>query len=95
MVKDTGIGIPEDHLDLIFEEFHQVNGDHQEKIAGTGLGLPLSKRLAELLGGSLSVESELGKGSTFTLCLSRIYSSEGNASASPHQIQNSEGVISA
>jgi signal transduction histidine kinase len=64
-VADTGIGIdPENHA-RIFEEFEQVEGSHQLGVKGTGLGLPLSKALAELLGGSVSVESERGVGSTF------------------------------
>ncbi|MGE0223652.1 MAG: ATP-binding protein [Acetobacteraceae bacterium] len=66
-VVDTGIGInPTDH-DRVFQEFTQVPSELQSRVKGTGLGLPLSRRLAELLGGSLSVESEPGVGSTFTL----------------------------
>lgn len=65
-VSDTGSGIPADALDSIFEEFQQVKGsDPQHK--GTGLGLPITKGFAELLGGSISVQSEMGKGSTFTV----------------------------
>lgn len=67
VVADTGVGLsPEDQV-RIFEEFEQVRSPLQAKSKGTGLGLPLSRRLAELLGGSLSVESEVGKGSRFTL----------------------------
>jgi signal transduction histidine kinase len=70
-VSDTGVGIAEKDQERIFEEFEQVNagsrGDSIER--GTGLGLAISRRLARLLGGDLSVESELGKGSTFTLWL--------------------------
>lgn len=72
-VNDTGIGIPQEHLEHIFEEFHQIKGVWQDKASGTGLGLPLSRRLAELLGGTLSVHSELGAGSTFLLSLPRTY----------------------
>ncbi len=65
-VSDTGVGIPPEALDYIFEEFQQVKGsDPQHR--GTGLGLPITKGFAELLGGSISVESEVGKGSTFTV----------------------------
>jgi signal transduction histidine kinase/CheY-like chemotaxis protein len=64
-VQDTGIGISPDDRENIFEEFVQVESDLQAKVKGTGLGLPLSRRLAELLGGSISVESEVGLGSTF------------------------------
>jgi signal transduction histidine kinase/CheY-like chemotaxis protein len=66
-IIDTGIGIALADQARIFEEFTQVEGPHQIGKLGTGLGLPLSKKLAELLGGDLSVESELGVGSTFTL----------------------------
>ncbi len=68
-VADTGIGIAPEHTENIFAEFVQVHGDHQTRIKGTGLGLPLSKRLAELLGGTLHVESRLGEGSVFSVCL--------------------------
>jgi signal transduction histidine kinase/CheY-like chemotaxis protein len=66
-VSDTGVGIAGEDQERIFEEFTQVEGEHQRGKRGTGLGLPLSRKLAELLGGSLSVQSELGAGSTFTL----------------------------
>ena len=63
-VDDTGIGIAEESLGAIFEGFKQV-GDQSEVIEGTGLGLPISARLVELMGGELHVESELSKGSSF------------------------------
>ena len=66
-VTDTGIGIAPENMDRIFEEFVQLESDLQSQAKGTGLGLPLSRRLAELLGGALGVESELGIGSAFTL----------------------------
>jgi signal transduction histidine kinase len=66
-VQDTGIGIAREFHDRIFEEFEQVPGVHQTTVKGTGLGLPLSKRLAELLHGSVSVDSDPGKGSLFFL----------------------------
>jgi DNA-binding response OmpR family regulator len=66
-VSDTGIGIKSGDQSKIFEEFTQIEHRLQRKVRGTGLGLPLSKRLAELLGGTLSVRSELGSGATFAL----------------------------
>jgi signal transduction histidine kinase/DNA-binding response OmpR family regulator len=68
-VADTGIGISPSDLDVIFEEFGQVENTLQRRVKGTGLGLPLSRKLAELLGGSVEVRSSLGEGSTFTLLL--------------------------
>jgi signal transduction histidine kinase len=66
-VADTGIGIPAEDLDRIFEEFEQVAGSRQREVQGTGLGLSLSLRLAKLLGGTIDAESALGIGSTFRL----------------------------
>src|SRR3984885_11838776 len=68
-VADTGIGISVDDQQRIFEEFVQVEGELQAQVKGTGLGLPLSRRLAELLGGTLEVESSPGVGSVFTVTL--------------------------
>ncbi|WP_213806690.1 ATP-binding protein [Granulicella sp. dw_53] len=66
-VADTGIGIKVEDQGRIFEEFVQIEGELQNQVKGTGLGLPLSRRLTELLGGSLEVESQPGLGSTFTV----------------------------
>jgi signal transduction histidine kinase len=64
-VVDTGIGIAGDRLDAVFDEFTQADDQIGKTYGGTGLGLTISRRVADLLGGTLSVESELGKGSTF------------------------------
>ncbi|HEY0480753.1 MAG TPA: ATP-binding protein [Kofleriaceae bacterium] len=64
-VEDTGIGVAAEHHDLIFLEFAQVDGAVQPRTRGSGLGLPLSRRLAQLLGGSLGIASTSGAGSTF------------------------------
>jgi signal transduction histidine kinase len=68
-VSDTGIGIPPAEQPTIFEEFRQVGGDYAHKKEGTGLGLTLAKKFVELHGGKIWVESEVGKGSTFTFTL--------------------------
>ncbi len=68
-VKDTGVGIPPDDLDRIFDEFEQIDTSLSRQYGGVGLGLTLTKRLVELHGGSISVESTLGKGSTFYFTL--------------------------
>jgi two-component sensor histidine kinase/GGDEF domain-containing protein len=68
-VKDSGIGIPSDQLDKIFEKFHQVEGSLQRSVGGTGLGLAITKGLVEAHQGKIFVESEVGKGSTFTFTL--------------------------
>jgi signal transduction histidine kinase/DNA-binding response OmpR family regulator len=73
-VSDTGIGIAPQNLDLIFQDFAQVDGPIQRRVKGTGLGLPLSKKLATLLNGEVRVQSQLGAGSTFTLKIPLRYS---------------------
>lgn len=68
-VADTGIGIAPEDVERVFEEFVQLPGPLQERYKGTGLGLSLSRKLAELLGGSVAVSSILGKGSIFSLTI--------------------------
>jgi signal transduction histidine kinase len=64
-VRDTGIGIAEEHLDAVFEQFRQVDGSSTRRAGGTGMGLTITRHLIEMHGGRIWVESTLGKGSTF------------------------------
>lgn len=68
-ISDTGIGIPREALTAIFEKFQQLDGSVTRPYAGLGLGLYVAKEFTKLLGGKLSVSTELGKGSTFTVAL--------------------------
>lgn len=69
VVADTGIGIPDDHKERIFERFYQIDGSSKRRYGGVGLGLALVKEIIEAHGGKITVESEVGKGSTFTAIL--------------------------
>ncbi|MBI4379658.1 MAG: ATP-binding protein [candidate division NC10 bacterium] len=68
-VKDTGIGIKPENMNRLFKEFEQLDSGTSRKYGGTGLGLSLTRRIVELLEGDITVESEDGKGSTFTVVL--------------------------
>jgi len=68
-VRDTGIGIPSEHLATLFEAFTQVDGSSTRKYGGTGLGLAITARLCRMMDGDISVVSEPGEGSTFAICL--------------------------
>jgi signal transduction histidine kinase/DNA-binding response OmpR family regulator len=78
-VADTGIGIAPENQDRIFQEWEQIEGKIQKTAKGTGLGLPLSKKLAQLLGGDVYVRSQLGLGSTFFVAVPVRYSGETEA----------------
>jgi signal transduction histidine kinase/CheY-like chemotaxis protein len=82
-VKDTGVGIAPEHQASIFEEFVQVQNPLQSRSKGTGLGLPLSRRLAALLGGEVHLESAPGRGSTFSLAIPAIYGAPPEPSLGP------------
>jgi signal transduction histidine kinase len=68
-IQDTGIGIPKDKIGELFQEFYQVDSGYAREREGTGLGLALTKKLVELHGGTISVESKEEGGSTFTFAL--------------------------
>ena len=66
-VRDTGIGIPEDKINFIFDRFSQVNSSLSRRAEGTGIGLSLVKKLVEIMGGTIKVKSKVDKGSEFTI----------------------------
>ncbi len=91
-VSDTGIGIAPTDLELIFEEFVQIENSLQTQFKGTGLGLPLCRQLAQLLGGNIAVTSTLGCGSTFTLTLPWVYAETPPPQQTPEKILIVDGA---
>lgn len=95
-VADTGIGIKSEQQDMIFQEFVQLCSPVPHKVKGTGLGLSLSKKLAELLGGTISFESRFGEGSTFYAAVPIRYQRQLNSKGAPWSLkapQEDKGVI--
>lgn len=87
IVEDTGVGIPDDQQARIFETFEQTGGQDSRTYGGTGLGLSISKRLSEMMGGEIMLESEVGKGSVFTVLL---FAVEISSLLPPSQRQGSD-----
>jgi GAF domain-containing protein len=92
-VVDTGIGMNEDALGKIFEEFQQADSSTTREYGGTGLGLSISRRLARLLGGDLTVTSEVRKGSAFTLTLPLQYQDEKQISSSDLEPDSAQSTL--
>lgn len=86
-VKDTGIGIPSDSLEKIFDPFSQVDSSTKRKYKGTGLGLSITKRLVEGMGGEIKVTSEVEKGTTFTVSLPRASIPQPQETPLPEDVQ--------
>ena len=84
-VADEGLGIAAEHLPHIFDKFYQVEGQHRHRRTGTGLGLYIARNLVELMGGTLRVESELGRGATFRFTVP----------VAPDHVQRQDGPVSA
>ena len=91
-VSDTGIGITPEQLGRLFQPFTQADSSTTRKYGGTGLGLSLSRKLAEVLGGDISVQSVYGEGSTFTLHLPVIAPQYDDVDVSTHVAESSQHV---
>ena len=92
-VEDTGIGIPQDRQEAIFEAFTQADGTTTRRFGGTGLGLTITRRLAELLGGDLTVSSQVGRGSVFTMRIPLLVFGQAGETTRGVQTNHSVGSI--
>lgn len=94
-VRDTGPGIPPEHLSAVFSEFFQVQNDERDRSKGSGLGLAISRRIMQALGGSLRVESQIGVGSLFTATLpaSRVLSEPPGRGEQPADATRAQNVL--
>ncbi|MBF0336835.1 MAG: response regulator [Nitrospirae bacterium] len=91
-VKDTGVGIPQDRREKIFESFSQADGSTTRRYGGTGLGLTISRKLAEMMNGDISVESEPGKGSVFHFTAIFGVQTEPHKQPGPKNFDNLKGL---
>lgn len=89
-VRDTGIGISQEHIELIFDQFRQIDGSNTRKFGGTGLGLAICKNLVRLMGGKIWAESKPGKGSLFQVELPLKMSASGPPQSERTRIQERE-----
>ena len=87
IIEDTGIGIPQNKLDTIFQKFVQADSSINRKYGGTGLGLAITKTLAEIMGGTIIADSEIGQGSKFFVCLPLLLDDDGKLKADEQRIE--------
>lgn len=89
-VEDTGLGIAEDSLENIFDAFKQQDGQSTKKFGGTGLGLAITRRLVEMMDGSIEVQSEPGKGTCFTIILKKVYMAATRAASDKEDMPDAD-----
>ncbi|TGU67241.1 hypothetical protein EN787_34410, partial [Mesorhizobium sp. M1C.F.Ca.ET.144.01.1.1] len=92
-VTDTGIGIPEDKLKLVFEKFRQVDTSSTRRHEGTGLGLAITSRLVEMMGGEIGVDRAEGKGSTFWFTVTLPRAEQGGQRITPVDVTGARVLI--